>query len=86
MPAPTKGEILLALRQSCLSSGKFMKHDADGNVIPGELPEGLEDILDSMAGGLASAWSQWQSRQICIVQGVTPGASAAAGAPGTSLP
>ena len=75
MPAPVKGELKLIIRTAFVASGNFPNHDKDGNVVPGELPDGLEKIIDAMAEGLANAWLAWQAKQVVMgtATGVTPG-------------
>jgi len=81
VPAPTKSELRATLRAAFIAAGpdKFAKRDDQGNVVPGELPDALVNIIDAVAEGLSVQWATWQARQTVLVTGVTPGAGVAPG-------
>lgn len=78
MPVPVKADIKKALRASFIASGNFPKHDDEGNVIEG-LPDGLEQIIDAQAEGIAAFWLEWQTSQLVTVPAITTGPSVATG-------
>jgi hypothetical protein len=65
MPAPTEAAIKAALRASFIAAGpdKFAKRDDDGNAVPGQLPDALEDMIAAQAQALSQVWSTWQLSQ-----------------------
>jgi hypothetical protein len=77
VPSPTKAQLQASLRAAFLAAGpeKFAKRDERGNVVPGELPDALSDIIEAVAEGLAVQWSLWQASQTVVgtATGVTSG-------------
>lgn len=81
MPAPTKAELKLSVRAAFIAAGptKFAKRTDQGAVVPGELPDALEDMIDAFTEGLANRLATWQAAQTVSVVGVTPGVGTAVG-------
>jgi hypothetical protein len=81
VPAPTKAELQTSLRAAFIAAGpeKFAKRDANGNVVPGELQDALNDIIEAIATGLAAQWAIWQATQTVVgtATGVTSGPASA---------
>ena len=66
MPAPTAASIKEFIKTAIVAKqaqGKFLKRDEAGNVIGG-ITEGMEDIIDVMAEGIAAQWVVWQAAQV----------------------
>ena len=72
MPAPTS-DVLKANMKAALIS-RFSKRDDDGNVVAGEIPQAMEDLVAGISEGVAQTWSQWQATQL-VNGGVTTGGS-----------
>jgi hypothetical protein len=65
MPAPTKAQIQAALEAALKT--KFKKGQmVDGKFqeVPGELPEAMVDLVDSLATGINQFWTMWQATQV----------------------
>ncbi len=77
MPVPTAASIKEFIKTAIVSKqaqGKFLKRDETGNVIEG-ITEGMEDIIDVMAEGVAAQWLAWQTVQPVgplVVTGTSP--------------
>jgi hypothetical protein len=61
MPAPTKQAFADVMTTILVQ--KYMKRDADGNQVTGELPEPMADLVNAIAESIAVVWTQWQFSQ-----------------------
>jgi hypothetical protein len=62
-----------------LGPEKCAKRDANGAVVPGELPDQVKDVIEAISNGVAAAWATWQAGQTVLVTAVTPGTGTAPG-------